>query len=212
MYNITLNKVIPMKYVENYSLLDEVETFTKHVENRYGLKLAVSVLSNGYPVNMTEYAKVSGYLKRNHKALVKKVCMYDIEDAIILTLNKPGVTRIRDIDGRKKPLLFYRQIFCYLARQYHFTFKSIGKFINRDHATVIHSAKTINTLLEVRDVEVVGIYNAIYSNLELLLSPYIIENEPTTPTSDTIQSVDGRSDVHSSSEKRDRTESNDISI
>lgn len=42
-----------------------------------------------------------------------------------------------------------RQIYCYLAKKHtEYSLTAIGKFINKDHSTVIYSIKTVTDLLQ----------------------------------------------------------------
>lgn len=50
---------------------------------------------------------------------------------------------------RKREIVEIRQIFCYFSREWsNVSLAKIGKLINRDHATVLHSHKQVKNLLE----------------------------------------------------------------
>jgi hypothetical protein len=61
--------------------------------------------------------------------------------------------------SRKREIVMARQFFCKRARSFReirrgkafpiFSFDLIGLYINRDHATVIHSIDVVNTIVEV---------------------------------------------------------------
>lgn len=50
---------------------------------------------------------------------------------------------------RDKEIVMARQMFCSLSRKYtRSTFKLIGEFINRNHATVLHSVRKVDDLVD----------------------------------------------------------------
>lgn len=52
--------------------------------------------------------------------------------------------------SRKSEIVEARQLYCYLIRK-HLSLHKIGKIININHATVVHSVNVINKLIEVND-------------------------------------------------------------
>lgn len=102
--------------------------------------------------------KLTKILKNN-----SKITQSDISSIVINysqpTLNKL-LTVIEKATGIKSKLIFLptrkreiaecRQLFCFFARSHtEFTTTYIGKFINRDHATVIYSVQNIKNLMHV---------------------------------------------------------------
>lgn len=63
--------------------------------------------------------------------------------------------------SRKSSLVLYRQIYCYIERQTGRTLDDIGRDINRNHATVIHSIERIEELISIRDREVLGLLDGL---------------------------------------------------
>ena len=52
---------------------------------------------------------------------------------------------------RKREVVIARQLFCYVTMtHYTFTWVAIGKFLNRDHSTIIHSVKTYADYLQMK--------------------------------------------------------------
>lgn len=52
--------------------------------------------------------------------------------------------------SRNKELVFARHLMCYLIKKYspHYSLKSIGTYLKRDHTSVIHAIKCINNYLD----------------------------------------------------------------
>ena len=44
---------------------------------------------------------------------------------------------------RKSIFVVYRQLLAYLLRQEKYTLKRIGKLLNQDHSTIVHSVKQV---------------------------------------------------------------------
>ena len=81
---------------------------------------------------------------------------------------------------RDKEIAFARHIFCYLAREklYNHSLKSIGKEINKDHASVLHGCKKITNQLDLyRDV------SETVENIKALLSYYTVDKFDNTELS-----------------------------
>ena len=103
-----------------------------------------------------------------------------ISNVLDTTCSVLGITKeqVRSSDRLAK-IVYARHIFCYLAYNTTFnkTLKEIGKFINRDHASVIHGKLKIQTQLDLyEDVKahvdkiksILGAYNPEhFSNKEL---------------------------------------------
>lgn len=178
-----------MNYLEIQTIIEDVERFIDSVKRKHGLDIAVSVLSGDKLYDVNKFADIVGYLRKNKRRIKKSITLYDIDFAVITALNNPEVKTVKDISGRRRPDLYYRQIFCFLARDYEFTYQKIGGFIRKDHTTVMHSTKLIQDLLHVRDPDIVRIYNRIYANLELLINPYITENEQTISAIESVSDI-----------------------
>ena len=183
-----------MDHVKIQKIVEDIEFFVDTMKSKHGLTMGVTVLQNNRMYDVSKYVDVLGYLKKNKRTVTKRITLYDIEYACITSLNVSGISKMKDINTRHRPLIYYRHVFCYLARQFKFSFKTIGNFIGKDHATVIHSSRLISDLLSIQDAEIVRIYNSCYTNLELLLNPYINEvkeDEQVVPVTDDQQDIGG---------------------
>lgn len=66
---------------------------------------------------------------------------------------------------RKRPIVFYRHVFCYIALELRYSCSHIGKYLNMNHSSVIHSKKLIMNLLEVNDEEITNIVDRVKTAL-----------------------------------------------
>lgn len=68
---------------------------------------------------------------------------------------------------RTRRIVIARQLYCYILRE-HFWYGlvEIGKSINRDHTTIIHSHRLVKNLLEIGDPQMVEPYEAIMGKIK----------------------------------------------
>lgn len=68
---------------------------------------------------------------------------------------------------RTRKIVIARQLYCYILRE-HFWYGlvEIGKSINRDHTTIIHSHRLVKNLLEIADPQMVEPYEAIMAKIK----------------------------------------------
>ncbi len=69
--------------------------------------------------------------------------------------------------SRVQGLRVLRQIFCNIALEFGYSSTEIARFIDIDHATVLHSKNVINELLETKDRQVTELYCHVKSNLAI---------------------------------------------
>lgn len=79
-------------------------------------------------------------------------------------------------DCRKKEIVYLRKIYCMIASDYGYTLVNIGKSLNRDHSTVIHSLKSGYDLLET-DEEFRNLYIDVSSFINPKIYPHARINE-----------------------------------
>jgi len=71
------------------------------------------------------------------------------------------------VRSRKSQYVDLRAIFCHIGnKKLKFTLVSIGRYIGRDHTTVIHLIKKVENLLDT-DESFVYLYNTIFKNLTI---------------------------------------------
>jgi chromosomal replication initiation ATPase DnaA len=72
--------------------------------------------------------------------------------AILQAVSEASMVTPMDITGpeRKRPISIVRFCLMYIAKDYGFTHAAIGRFVNRDHSTVIHGVKCYENYLELK--------------------------------------------------------------
>ena len=72
--------------------------------------------------------------------------------AILKAVSEVSMITPGDLVGpeRKRSISVVRFCFMYIAKEYEFTHASIGRFVNRDHSTVIHGVKNYDSWIELK--------------------------------------------------------------
>jgi len=66
---------------------------------------------------------------------------------------------------RLKEFVFARHLFAYIMRKhYNFTFIEIAKYLNKHHATVMHSVKDTQNFVTINDYKTCNALKLIYEN------------------------------------------------
>lgn len=105
-----------------YNILDDVDSFKKELNHKYGIDLAIGVNIKA---------------KRNFKAVISKAASYfETTDAILLGTDKKGV------NAKARKFLIY-----YLRTEYNLGPKYLGKLLRKNHSTIIyHHQKMVDEL------------------------------------------------------------------
>ena len=88
--------------------------------------------------------------------------------AILQAVSEVSMVMPMDITGpeRKRPISIVRFCLMYIAKDYGFTHAAIGRFVNRDHSTVIHGVKCYENYIELKYKYETRIYNDAKKILE----------------------------------------------
>jgi chromosomal replication initiation ATPase DnaA len=88
--------------------------------------------------------------------------------AILQAVSEVSMVTPMDITGpeRKRPISIVRFCLMYIAKDYGFTHAAIGRFVNRDHSTVIHGVKCYENYIELKYKYETRIYNDAKKILE----------------------------------------------
>jgi chromosomal replication initiation ATPase DnaA len=103
-------------------------------------------------------------IKRNYEKEIERLKQMIINPITKMNKNKELIEilqKVCDVTGimphdiftptRKREVVIARQLFCYVTMtHYHFTWVAVGKFLNRDHSTIIHSVKTYSDYIQMK--------------------------------------------------------------
>ena len=104
-----------------------------------------------------------------------------LEDIVVETMHKryPELSYIKDltVKVRRREIIMWVQAYSHLAYLLGFTKTYIGKSIDKNHATVIHSIKTSENLLSIEEKQFTEVYNLILKSIQKYVG--IISTDPS---------------------------------
>lgn len=82
-----------------------------------------------------------------------------IHKACICVMNElyPDLRNVKILSVRRRHrnLVMFRKIYCYLGYNLKYTCDSVGKYIERDHSSVIHGKKSVEDMIYINDKQYV---------------------------------------------------------
>lgn len=134
-------------------MVDAIEAFKYKFKLKYGVIPYVSVNTRGSYMGELSMKELFDIV---NEALEEKVGKKHTNGIL-------ETTRLREV-------VLYRQAFCKIGIHLGYKVTSIAEFINKNHATVIHSIRNIDNLLSVSDVDVSTCMNELYVKIEDYIS------------------------------------------
>ena len=130
-------------------MADYVDAFKIKFKLRYGITPYVSISTKGH---------YNG-----------KLSLQELLDIINETFEKHSDVKYQDgvfSHSRKREVVTYRHAFCKISHSLGYKLKSIAEFINKNHATVIHSIRNVDNLLKANDYQMTRCMDEIYVDME----------------------------------------------
>lgn len=96
----------------------------------------------------------------------------DLELLVLIKLKRQypeysNINSFRNTRSRKYQIIVHKQIFSYIAHEkYGYTKSEIGRYLNQDHTSVIHSINSINDYFDTDNKYVKGLYNTISNSIK----------------------------------------------
>lgn len=81
------------------------------------------------------------------------------------------------VKSRERIVVTCRHIFNFIALRYGYTCSSIGRFIDQDHATVLHSKMKVRDLLDSNDEIIMPIYKDVSNEINQFMHHKKSKNE-----------------------------------
>ncbi len=90
-----------------------------------------------------------------------------IENRVLEWIYTKNGSTIRELRAKRRDRgsVFSRMIFCGIMREFDFSYPSIGKFLNRDHTTIIHSINRVEIDESLKSMVLIG-YEEIRKKVE----------------------------------------------
>ena len=133
-------------------------------EVRKEIKLYEHEIRTKYNTNLKIYVAFS---KEDYKSVTS---LDDLFQTLISVLEKydPGLIKYFTTDAKTRTADYcnYLHAFCYHARNLGYTYQKIGSYMNKNHATIIHSKRKAQELLDTNDAEFLIKFNKLTKTLE----------------------------------------------
>ena len=154
---------------EQEKMTQEIQSFVNKFENKYNKKLQVIVSELGS-------SKVNNYTKmwKNEIDALASINitnkLKELERIVLHTMHEldPSLSYLDSmiVKSRRRNVLIWVQCYTYIARTIGFTTTRIGEFINRDHATVLHSVRAVQNMIDTNETDFMLAYKAVLKNIK----------------------------------------------
>jgi len=148
-------------------MTNEIQKFKIEFESKYNknLNILISDKSNVI-VNVRQWEDEIVAMKEAYQIKTIEV----LEKLVLGTMKElyPEFKGRRSLakDCRRREFVIFKQIFCYMCNQLGFTLQYTGKYIKKHHASVIHSIRQVEGLLEINDLQVCKAYEKLKENMK----------------------------------------------
>lgn len=139
---------------KNITIKEEITSFIDLIANKYNKKLQIIVSDQTSRIGLNQLSNAHSITKiKNLETLVLNA----------MHINNPEFLYITSFTckTRRKEYIMWMQVFSYVSWKIGYTKSFIGRFIDRNHASVIHSINQTETLLEINDKEFIIVYNIV---------------------------------------------------
>tara|TARA_R100001440_G_scaffold74036_1_gene99083 strand:- start:4044 stop:4562 length:519 start_codon:yes stop_codon:yes gene_type:complete len=158
----------------------DVANFIENFENKHKYSVNITVGGLTSSINIVDNPeRVS--LKDLSNFVV--MCMHEFNKSLIV------YNDLSNVKTRKRDVLIWIQLFSYLAWKYGYSKSNIARFLNKNHATIIHSIKTIENFRDTNDVEFVAIYKHFENYLKNYVGTTTGDTDRQTYTKSAIASI-----------------------
>lgn len=155
---------------EHKEMTKEIQLFINQFELKYSKKLQVIVTEK------LESSKINNYTKmwKNEIDALANINitnkLKELEQIVLHTIRQidPSLSNMDSmiVNSRRRDVLIWVQCFSYIARKLGFTTTRIGEFINRDHATVLHSVKSVQNMIDTNETDYMVVHKAVLKNIK----------------------------------------------
>lgn len=122
---------------------EEINEFKKYIRSKYDLKVIVlTELDSVYRLTIPQLA--------------------DIVDRNLDKYSNGKQTTIRLLDrSRKDDRVLHHQVFCKICKELNYGVSELGRFLNKDHSTIIYSVKRASDLIYIKDNRFLTVYESV---------------------------------------------------
>lgn len=128
-----------------------ITDFTKDFKEKTGLDITINLYGDNDILSTLPSPSEKGY---------PMITLKDLEQIIIETVPfSMNAEKFRS-KSRLRKYVDVRTMFSHIARKFNFQYTTIGRYMHKDHSTIIHHQKKANALLQTDPT-----YFAIYSHI-----------------------------------------------
>ncbi len=152
-------------------MTEYLESFVSEFESKYDKKIQI-LLTDSYEqiVKIKNYSTVWKDEIEALSVVTTSDKLKTLERIVLNTMhiNNPDLKYIKSmiVKTRRRDIMLWVQTFTYIARKMGFTTIKIGKYINRDHATVLHSVKAVENALFTKEADLTQIYKQVLNSIK----------------------------------------------
>jgi hypothetical protein len=148
-------------------MTNEIQQFKNEFESKYEKNISILVSEKSdVVVNIKQWQDEIEAMKEAHQIRTIEV----LEKLVLGTMRTlyPKLKGRRSLskDCRKREFVIFKQLFCYMCNKMGFTLQYTGSYINKHHASVIHSVKQATDFLDIGDPQFCGAYKELKKNMK----------------------------------------------
>ena len=133
-------------------MTNEIQSFKEKFENKYKKNINILVSDNSDIVfNVRKWEDEIQAMKEAHQIKTIEI----LEKLVLGTMRTlyPEFRNWRSLgkNCRKREFVIFKQLFCYVCNKMGFTLMYTGGHINKHHASVLHSIRQAESLLDIGD-------------------------------------------------------------
>ena len=145
----------------------KIQQFKNEFESKYNKNINILVSDQSdVTVNVRQWEDEIVAMKEAHQIKTIEI----LEKLVLGTMRQlyPEFKGRRSLakECRRREFVIFKQLFCYMCNKMGFTLQYIGSHINKHHASVIHSIKQTEGLLDIGDVQVCEAYDKLKENIK----------------------------------------------
>ena len=124
---------------------NDIVKFKQTMLTQYGIEIIVFQKLNGEGENRPT-------LQQIHKACITTMHML-----------YPELENIKKLSvlNRTKDLVMFRKIYCHIGHSMRYTCHAVGKYIERDHSSVVHGRNSVDDMLYIKDKSYIDAFDKV---------------------------------------------------
>ena len=145
----------------------KIQEFKDEFESKYNKNINILVSDQSdVTVNVRQWEDEIVAMKEAHQVKTIQI----LEKLVLGTMKQlyPEFKGRRSLakECRRREFVIFKQIFCYVCNKIGFTLQYTGAHINKHHASIIHSIRQVEGLLEIGDPQICEAYKKLKENIK----------------------------------------------